>query len=257
MDSEHRHELEENSLARWLADTIEEVKPQLPLIGFGLVALVVGSVALNGWRASARAAEAAQWQDFSVAVEGARPNLDLLKSAAANNPGTAVEEWSEITWADGKLWEASRQYLRDRTVADEAAGEAIEVYERLAASKDRLIAERAAYQLGRARELTGDLEEAKKQYGRVTGAFAELAVARVEELDSARLATDYEWITSVKTASATATIDPSATGDLEPDDIEMPEVDADTALDELLGSVEDEETAEEEPAADEEAAESP
>lgn len=242
MDSEHRHELEENALARWLADTIEEVKPQLPTIGLGLVVLVGGLIGWTGWKASAKAAEAERWRDFAVAVEGARPNMDLLKSAAEANEGTAVEDWSRITWADGKLWEASRQYLRNRELADEASAEAIEVYERLVASKDRLVAERAAYQLGRAYELRGELDNAKQQYGRVSGAFADLASARVEDLDSDRLAADYDWITAVKTSSATQTIDPSTTtdGDLEPDDIALPEVDADTALDDLLQSVEDE-----------------
>lgn len=243
MDSEHRHELEENSLATWLGDKIESLKPHAPTIGVGVVAVIAGVIGLNGWRTAAASAEADRWRDFAVAVEGATPNLEMLKQAAETNAGTAVEEWSEITWADGRLFEASSSYFRSREKADEAAEEAIAAYESLVSAKDRNVAERANFQLGRAYELQGKLDEAAKQYARVTGAFAAVAQARAEELESNKVKRAYEWITATSTASASTTIDPSENvlGGIEPDEIELPEVDAadaDATLDDLLGEVE-------------------
>lgn len=240
MDSEHRHELEQNDLATWLTDKVEAIKPQLPLIGVGLVALVAAIIGMNSWKASAEAAKADRWRDFSVAVEGVQPNLSLLKEAAEANPGTTVEEWSEVTWADGRLFQASRQYFSNRDAANTAIDEAIEVYQRMVTAKDRKVAERAKYQLARAYELQGKLDEAKEQYGKVTGAFAEVAVARAEELDSTEVQAAYEWITATKTASATATTPSGLTpGDLTPDDIDLPLEDADATLQGLLDEVED------------------
>lgn len=262
MDSEHRHELEENALATWLGEKIEQIKPQLPAIGVGIVVLIAGLIGLNGWRNSAEAAKVDRWRDFSVAVEGATPNLEMLKQAATTNPGTAVEEWSEITWADGRLFQASSQYFRARDKADEAVAEAVAVYERLVNAKDRNVSERANFQLGRAYELQGNLEEAASQYARVTGAFAQVAQSRAEDLESKKVKSAYEWITATKTASASATIDPSTMQleGIEPDEIALPEVDAadaDATLDDLLGEVEaeDAEAAAEADTADEAGAE--
>ncbi|MEO0531351.1 MAG: hypothetical protein AAF266_12370 [Planctomycetota bacterium] len=260
MDSEHRHELEENDLATWLGDKIEQLKPHAPAVGVGIVALIAGVIGLNGYRASQASAQADRWRDFSVAIEGATPDLNMLKQAAETNKGTAVEEWAEITWADGRLFEASSNYFRDRQKSDEAVEEAIAAYEELVSADDRNVAERANFQLGRAYELQGNLEEAAKQYTRVTGAFAQVAQARAEELESNQVKQAYEWITATSTASASTTIDPSENllGGVEPDEIELPEIDAadaDAALDDLLSEVEAETAEADAESDDEEAAE--
>ncbi len=238
MDSEHRHELEQNDLATWMTDKVEAIKHQLPVIGVGLVALVAGIIGLNSWRASAEAAQADRWRDFSVALEGAQPNLSLLKEAASANPGTTVEEWSEVTWADGRLYQAASDYFRKRENANTAMEEAIEVYQRMITAKDRKVAERAKYQLARAFELQGKLDEAREQYGRVTGAFEDAAKARAEALESDDVKASYDWITATKTASASATANLTP-GDLTPDDIDLPLEDADETLQGLLDEVEE------------------
>ena len=255
MDSEHRHELEENLLAKKLAEAYEDVKPRLPAYGVGLVAILAGIIGLNGWRASTAQAEAERWKDFAVAVEGAQPNEDLLRQAMEQNPGTPVAEWAEVTWADGKLFDAAGRYFRDRKTANEYLDEAIAVYERLVKSDDLSISERATFQLGRALELKGELEQAREQYALVTGGFAAVAQARAEQLDSPKVQKAYEWITATKTAQAAATT-PTGLEDFEPDDIEMPEVtaaDAEATLQDLLDTVEEEVNAAEQ--AEEEAAE--
>ena len=255
MDSEHRHELEENDLAKWLEEKIEQIKPQLPAYGVGLVVLIAGLAAFTGWRSSTAQAEAGRWQQFSNAIEKATPDLNMLKGASEANPGTPVAEWSSITWADGKLFEASTNFFRNRGSADESLEAAIEAYQKLVAAKDRDVAARANFQLARAYEMQGKLEDAIKQYGRVNGAFQEVAEARAEELASPKVAASYEWITATKTASSTSAIDSLLGSDeLMPDDIEVPEIDADAELQDLLNTVEEEIEAEDAEATEEEAA---
>jgi hypothetical protein len=254
MDSEHRHELEENALARWLADKVEAAKPQLPLVLLGVAAAVAAILGWSGWKKSTESAQADRWRDFSVALESGSPDLIDLKSAAEANPGTPIAEWAEVTWADGKLFEGSQLFFRNRKQADESVAEAVEVYERLASAKDRDVADRATFQLARAYELQGKLDEAAKQYARVTGSFAQVAKSRITELESPRVAEAYSWITRTSASPGDATAGQVGS---EPDDIPLPESepqDADAALDDLLKGVE-EEAAAEAPVDDETAAE--
>lgn len=260
MDSEHRHELEENALARWLSDRLDVIQDNMLTIVVVLVVILVTPVVLSWRNSSAKAEQASQWRDFTVAVEGARPNLALLQEAASSHPGTPVEEWSQITWADGKLWEATRQFLRDRAKADEALAEAESAYQGLQTAKETEVAQRATFGLARASELRGDLEKAIEQYGRVTGAFAEIATLRAEELGSETVKADYAWLTSTNITAASTTLDPAARPGLEPDEIALPEDDsttpeeAEAAMDDILKGLEsaDEAAAEEGEAAAEE-----
>lgn len=242
MDSEHRHELEENVLAGWLAKQVEEIKPHLPAIGVGAVLLVAALVGWNGYRRSAENAKAERWRDFAVAIEGAQPNEEMLQQAIDANPGTAVAEWAEVTWADGKLYDAANNFFRNRAEADKSVEQAIGVYERLVSADDRNVAERANFQLGRALELQGKLEEAREQYARVTGAFAAVAKNRSEQLESKKVQESYQWITATKNGPAPSD-NTGGLGDFEPDDIALPEVnaaDADATLQDLLDTVEEE-----------------
>ncbi|TWT95933.1 hypothetical protein Pla108_30100 [Botrimarina colliarenosi] len=245
MDSEHRHELEENALAGWLSTKIDETKPYLPAIALGVVVLVAGLIGFSGWKTANASAKADRWRDFTVALEQGNPDLVDLKTASEQNPGTAVADWADVTWADGKVYQASQIYFRDRSDANEAVDEAVEVYERLVKSGDRDVAERATFQLGRALELQGKLDEAAKQYARVTGAFAQVAKSRIEQLETPSVKEAYDWITATKTASASSTVDTSGglLDSLDPDDLPLPEVsaeEADATLDSLLQGVDEE-----------------
>lgn len=244
MDSEHRHELEENALARWLADKVEGLKAQAPLLLLGAVAVVAGLVGWNGWQKSSIDSTAERWRDFAVALESGSPDLIDLKTAAETNPGTPVAEWAEVTWADGKLFEASQLYFQSREQSNAAAAEALAAYERLISAKDRDVADRAAFQLGRVLELQGKLDEAAEQYARVTGAFAAVAKGRAAQLETPTVREAYEWIVdTTTTAGPPSSGSQEGTVGLDPDDIPLPNVDpedANAALDELLKGVEEE-----------------
>lgn len=205
MDSEHRHELEDNALAIWLADKIEAIKPHLTTIVAGVLAAVAAVVGWSAYKSTAAAGRADAWRSFALAVEGARPSLEGLRQAADENSGTVVEDWSLITWADGRLLSAANGYLADRDGALAAMQEAEDAYESLASSPLAEVRDRAAYGLARLYEMRGELDAAREQYARVGGPFAELASDRAAELASGRVADDYAWITQASTAAPPAT----------------------------------------------------
>lgn len=219
MDSEHRHELEENVLAKWLEEKIETLKPQLPFIATGVVVVVAALVGSSIYRQSAAEATGDRWRAFSLAMQGDSPSMDALKQTSLDYPDTGVAEWADITWADGKLWDASNRYLNDRTNAEAAIAEAKAVYESLTDASNSEIADRAAYGLARVLEMEGDFEAARDQYARVAGPFAPLAERRAEQLTGDRPKAEYGWLVNAGTDTATAEATrPSA----EPDDIAMP-----------------------------------
>ena len=48
------------------------------------------------------------------------PNLEQLRQSAEEYPGTKMQQLADITWADGQVWLASRNYLYNRAAAKEA-----------------------------------------------------------------------------------------------------------------------------------------
>lgn len=230
MDSQHRHDLEENSLAKWLEREIEAIKPKLPGILIGVIAVVGGVLGWSAYKDSAQAQKAESWRDYSLALEGVRPNLSVLKQTAEEHPDSSVEDWSLITWADGRLWNAATLYMRDRAKADEALTEAEETYQGLINASSGVVVGRANFGLGRVLEMKGDLEGASDQYNKVSGMFAEIAKERAEVLATASAKKSYAWITKIEAA-------PAADAELTGPDLNLgaeEEIDPTSTLDDLL-----------------------
>src|SRR5690606_32120570 len=130
----------------------------------------------------ARQAEA--WRSYNDAVAGAMPNLEALRKSAGEYPDSPMQEFADVTWADGQVWLASRYYIQNRTAADEAANRAIGAYRSLLAVTDNnRIQSRAHFGLGRIYELQNDLDKAREEYGKVEGGFKVLAEQRIEQLE--------------------------------------------------------------------------
>ncbi len=232
MDSEHRHELEENALAKWLEREIKALKPQIPLIIGILIAFAVGILGWTGWTNYQKEEVANQWRDFAVAVTGQRPNVDTLQNAIDQNPGTDVEEWSKITLADGKTFQASLTFMTDRARSEELLAEAEEIYNAmLKEAKVRDNKGRANFGLARIYEMRGELEEASKQYGKVQGMFKEIASERAEYLSSDVARSNSTWLTNVVAETKTDAGSEGAAA-AEEDDI-----DPDAAMEDLLRGI--------------------
>lgn len=225
MDSQHRHELQENQLADWLGRQIEAIKPHAPLIIFGLLAAVVAIAGIKVYNSANASSEAAAWGSYSIAVEGNRPNLSVLENTAQDYAGTNVAEVADITWADGQLYIASQTFLRSRDAADEALEKAKDKYNKLRAASDARIRDRAVFGLARVAELEGDVDEATKLYGKVTGAFEELAKDRIEDLAMNQTKADYDWLAQVQPTRRSAPAGPGTPGvqpEFSPDMLETP-----------------------------------
>ncbi len=199
MKTERRHELESNALARRVDTIIEDLKPYASTVA-GILAAV--AVAILGWSylsssSSSRQAEA--WNVYNQAIEGYYPNLNLLKTAAEENPGTAMQEFADVTWADGQVWMATREMLTRRSSADELLGKARGAYQSIirTSNNDRVV-NRARYGLAQVSEMQNEVDKAIEQYNSVQGAFAELAKARAKELGEAKTKEALSWLATAE-----------------------------------------------------------
>jgi hypothetical protein len=203
MKSEHRHDLETNELAKRLAVFLDRLRPySTPILSALLV--VVGLIVAGSYVQSSSAFRKSEaWNDYNLAVEGLQPDLDLLKQSAEAHADSTMAEWSNITWADGQLFRASRLYIQNRAAANEMLKNAENAYDNLIRNAEDLrIKSRAHFGLARVYEMRSELDKATKEYALVEGAFADLAKQRVEALQSTRAQEVYNWLATAPTPRA-------------------------------------------------------
>jgi hypothetical protein len=195
MKSEERHRLESNWLASHLSKWVDSGMPY----GQTVLLTVLGILAvISLWTWYGRSATSQQseaWLDYNLAVEGQQPSLQMLKRVAADHANSPVGELSEITWADGKVYEAADRFLTAKQSANESLDEAIAKYEEIIEeTKDPLLISRSHFGLGRAHEMRADVEKAKAEYEKVSGPFEPLAKQRLEQLNRPQADEALTWL---------------------------------------------------------------
>ena len=236
MKSEHRHDLETNVLARQLAELINRLKPHASTIS--TVALIVAGLVVAGmyFNKSMAARQHEAWDAYNLAIEDPRRDaLDDLKQAAEQNAGTAMAELAQVTWADGKVMQASRLFISRRTIADENLAKAEATYQSLVKSaSSTTIRDRAHFGLGRVYEMRNEIEKAREHYGAVVGGFAEMAQERAEHLAQERTVETCGWLASAAPVVRASPGVPGTTPEFKADEFGM----SDSADDEnLLGNL--------------------
>jgi len=210
MKSEHRHELETNALAKWVADFISRFRDygSTALMCVAVLAVAILGYAYFSDSNSSRQSEA--WNDFNDAMIRAvssRPSvqqsLEALKQSAEAYPDTATQEWADVTWADGQVLMSSWDYVHNRPAAMEAVNKAMSTYQSLLQETDNpALVSRAHFGLGRVYELKNELDKARSEYAGVTGPLAEVAKQRAEQLGQPAVKESYEWLASAEAPRA-------------------------------------------------------
>lgn len=199
MKSEHRHELETNALAVRVSDFLDRVQPYNSLIVGGLLALAVLFFAYSYFSSESVARQSAAWNSYNTAVEGMLPDLTTLRQSAEEYPDSPMQQWADITWADGQVWMASRAFIQNRSAALEALNRAEGTYHSLLKESDDVQMQgRAHFGLGRAHEIRGDVDKAKTEYLATKGAFAKLAEQRAKQLEEPEAKDVYAWLATAE-----------------------------------------------------------
>ncbi|MGD9633303.1 MAG: tetratricopeptide repeat protein [Pirellulales bacterium] len=231
MKSEHRHELETNWLAHHTAIWLERLQPYNALIVGALIVAAIALFAFSFFSGETSARQSEAWNSYNDAVISGSPNLELLRKSAGEYPDSPMQEYADITWADGQLYLASLLFVHNRTASNEAASRATSTYQSLLAeTEDKRIKNRAHFGLARIYELGNDLDKAIAEYGKVEGGFKLIADQRVEELKKPATKDVYSWLATAQGPTSTAPTGPGTPGvspGFSPSEIELPAASSD------------------------------
>jgi hypothetical protein len=226
MKSVERHRLETNELAHGLEVYIERYKPFVAKIGAGVLALIALLFIWSYVAGSSSDQKSSAWDAYNDAVGSQPMNLEQLRRAAEENPGTKMQQMADVTWADGQVMMASNSYIYNRPAATKYLSEAAGRYQGVLQTTDdpRLIG-RARLGLARISEMQGDLDKAKQQYEQVTGAYAKYAKEQVERLAKSDSKETYAWLQTAQPPKPVAPLGPGVPGkkpEFSPGDISLP-----------------------------------
>jgi len=199
MKSEHRHQLETNALAKKLDVLVTRFQPYASTIAGVVVAIVVVMFLWLYWTGSSSTRQSRAWDEFNRSVSSASPDLEQLRLAAQEHPGTKMQKMADVTWADGQVWMAARDYLYNRLAATEALSRAAGAYESvIAASDDERLVNRAQLGLARVYEMQGELDQAREAYLNVRGGYEEYAKLQAERLAEPETKETYAWLATAR-----------------------------------------------------------
>ena len=213
MKSAHRHELGTNVLAKRLNAMIEQFRPYASTIAGVIVAIVVVMFIWSYFAGSSSARQSAAWDDYNRSVAGAAPNLEQLRIVAEEHPGTKMQQLANVTWADGQVWMAARDYIYNRSAAMEALTRAEGAYQSVIdSSNDERLVNRAHLGLARIYEMRGDLDDAREAYLKVTGGYEEFAKQQAERLAEPETKETYSWLATARPTPPRAPAGPGVPG---------------------------------------------
>jgi len=173
MDSKHRHELEQNELAKWIVHQYEDwIKPNSSWLGYAILgllivlAVIVTTMKVNAWNTNAA------WKQFYVALHSENPNVEL--ELVANSTGGVVGTHARLALAQRQLIEGSSEAFFDRAKAITILEQAVTSFQQTQkAASDAMILQQAGFGLGQCWETLAtvrvgdDLAKAEEEYKKV------------------------------------------------------------------------------------------
>lgn len=181
MRSERRHELEQNILADWMAESVKAVRPYANLILAVVLAALIVTVAAVLWIQNSRMETARSWEDFYTAASSG--SQAELSNVIEQYPGKDAAWWAAVVAGDQHLAEGCELLFANKADANEELTKAIDRYRGvLQQNKIPSLRERATFGLARAWEARGDLEKAQKNYKTVVSQWPESPYAEIAQL---------------------------------------------------------------------------
>jgi len=194
MKRERRHELQDNLLARWLADVTEKAAPFARPVSLAIVLVVLIIAAWYVFSNRSRASREAAWSALYQAMQ--KGTAADLEAVAEQYAGSEAALWAQVAAADVHLEIGCAQLFSNKADAVQELQKAIDGYlsvrdkVRRPELKERMLwgLARAYESLAGSRQGQGELDRAVKLYRELAesfpdGRFATLAKRRAEELE--------------------------------------------------------------------------
>lgn len=230
MKSAHRHELETNALAHRLEGFIERCRPYSAHIVGVLIAILAVIVIWSFVVGSSASRQSSTWDAYNQAVVstsfGSPTSLDEIHRTAQEYQGTEMQRLADVTWADGQVYNASRNYLSNRSSVEGSLEKAASVYQSVIdSSRDENLASRARLGLARVYEMQNHLEKARDEYRQVTGPYAAYAQQQAVRLENPEVKDTCAWLATAELPKPKGSGGPGAPGrppEFSPTDMSLP-----------------------------------
>lgn len=231
MNSERRHELQQNDLADFLGRQLKKIEPYSKLIAAVVAVAAIGLVILGFTRSAALGARSDATLELLQNV--ASNDAESLASVGERYAATEAGMWARLYQADALLATGVASLFNDRGEAESNLDEALKQYRAVAAAaRHTLLQSRANLGAARTLESQGKLEEAIESYQRVVqigespqiATYAEQRIAQLERPASQQFLT---WFESQDFSPPEPTAPPELPSDFTlPDipDLTLPEV---------------------------------
>lgn len=216
MNSERRHDLQENELATALGKVNKSIDPYSKPIA---VAVVLGFVGFLGWgfyssgQAGRRSDATYQLIEASVSNDS-----ETLATVAAQYAETPAAAWSRLYQGSSKMGVGINSLFTSREEAEELLSEASAAYqEALKLSDDKMIQSRSYFGLARISESLGNVDEAIENYEAAmavgeSDAMVEEAKQKIASLSKPQTQEFLAWFNDQDFAPANPAAPPSLPG---------------------------------------------
>ncbi len=197
MNSERRHELQQNALADLLGAQIKKIEPYTKLIAVGVAIAVFGGLAYGFYRSAEIGARSDATLELLQNTGSADP--DALASVGDRYADTSAGALAKLLQADALLSEGVAGLFADREAAQGQLDEAFKQYTLVAeTTKDPLLRSRANFGAARTLESRGEIDKAVSAYNRVieigeSDAIATVARHRIDHLKSPMTTDFFAW----------------------------------------------------------------
>ncbi len=208
MDSQHRHELQQNDLRKLTDKALPFAeKYALHIVG-GVIALAVIAVGVFFWINQSSAANATGWSQFDRVLHKPKASAGDFAEIAESHPGTPVAAWASLKEAEDYLKSGLQSAFTNQSVSRSDLKSALEIFERLStgrAGSNAEIRERALFGIARCVESLSDgkTDDAVAAYTRLLkefpkSIFGSVATERIKSLETKSTQDFYAWFHAQK-----------------------------------------------------------
>jgi hypothetical protein len=208
MDSQHRHELQQNDLRKLTDKALPFAeKYALHIVGV-VVALLVVVGGVFFWFNQSNAANASGWSQFDRVLHKPKASAGDFAEIAESHPGTPVAVWASLKEAEDYLKAGLQSAFTNQSVSRSDLKSALEIFEKLStgsAGSNAEIRERALFGMARCLESLSDgkTDDAVSAYTRLLrefpkSIFGAVATERIKSLETKSTQDFYAWFHAQK-----------------------------------------------------------
>ena len=197
MNSERRHELQQNDLAIYLDKINRSIEPYSKWIALVVGVAIVGGIAYGFYRSEQKAHRSESTLQLIQAA--GTQDAEVFLTVSDKYPNTAAGDWARLYQGQSYLSQGIQSLFNDRENAEELLSDAQQALRAaISGNKDKLLRSRGQFGIARAAEALGEIDQAIEEYKKVieineSEAMNEKAQERIDALSDPTTKAFVSW----------------------------------------------------------------